>query len=345
MVGFSKRAKRLAFVGLLTILFVSASWTLAAALVEDGIEASATRLALATEEPPVLGTTQETSNPTEVTVPNEPSVPTSVYQVPPPGSHTVADPAPPPPGPADAALPPPEACTNDALRAAAFPRQQFSAERLGGNPRAGKRIALTFDDGPVAGWTEKYLEVLQEKGVLATFFFVGRSAAKEGRLVKEVAAAGHEIGTHSYSHRRLTLLTKSQLEEDFWAAGTVLYQLTQRPIAYFRPPYGATNAAVLKAAKELGQTVVLWNVDPRDWEAPNAPVIVDHVLKHVRPGAIILLHEGKPATYAALSTLIDKLQAKGYEFVTISQLFGFSMPEAEQRVVAQEPMKYGRAGR
>jgi peptidoglycan/xylan/chitin deacetylase (PgdA/CDA1 family) len=239
---------------------------------------------------------------------------------------------------------PREARTDRALRLAAFPRQQFSAERLGGNPRAGKRIALTFDDGPVPGWTEKYLEVLREKRVPATFFFVGRSAAEEVQLVRKVAADGHEIGAHSYSHRKLTLLTKPQLEEDFWAAGTALYEITKHPIAYFRPPYGASNANVLKTARELGQTVILWNIDPRDWEAPNAETIINHVLTRVRPGAIVLLHEGKPVTYEALPALIDKLRAKGYEFVTVSQLFGFSLPE-ENRVALQEQARYGRVGR
>lgn len=340
------RAKGLALVGLFTIVFLSASWTLSAALV-DGIEGSATRLALASGEPPAPNTTPEVSAEAEASMPNGSPVPTSVYQPPASNSYPVSDPSPPPPAPPDVPLLPQEASIQDALRAAAFPRQQLSNERLVGNPNAGRRVALTFDDGPVPGWTEKYLAVLREKGVLATFFFVGRSAAKEGQLVKEVASAGHEIGAHSYSHRRLTLLTKPLLEKEFWAAGTALYELTQRPITYFRPPYGATNAAVLKTAQEMGQTVVLWNVDPRDWEAPNARAIVDHVLKHVRPGAIILLHEGKPATYEALPYLIDKLQAKGYEFVTISQLFGFGMPDAEESAVTQEeePARYSRKGR
>ncbi|BCV24639.1 polysaccharide deacetylase family protein [Gelria sp. Kuro-4] len=344
-----KGRKGLFAVGVLTVLFLFASWTLAAALVESRLVAGpAMRVAAATDQPAQEEPEQPKDQGVKGTAPEappQPTVPAAVYQENPGSTTPVADLAPPPAAPAEAGPPPAPEAAKAALRQAAFPNKQYSAERLGGNPQAGKRIALTFDDGPAPEWTEKYLAVLREKHVPATFFFVGRNAAKEAQLVKKAAADGHEIGAHSYSHRKLTWLEKPQVQEEFWDAGTSIYQITKRPVYYFRPPYGATNSTVLETAEELGQTIVLWNVDPRDWEATSAQHIVSSVVSHVRPGAVILLHEGKPQTYQALPAIIDQLRSKGYEFVTVSELFGFGSPQAEKRVVTQQPGSRGRADR
>lgn len=342
--------KGLALLILTVCVIIGTSWTLAASIVEHRSPASPAGTAVAAVSPPA----KPPVAPVKVSPPQgapaaagQPTVPEATYGAASPDAAPV-DLAPPPssspPGPeapaSSAAL---SEADRQALRLAAFPAQQFSALRLGGNPHAGKRVALTFDDGPVPGWTEKYLEVLREEHVPATFFFVGREVVRDPQLVRAVAAAGHEIGAHSFSHRKLTGLKKPQVEAELWDSGTALYQITNQPVAYFRPPYGASNAGVTQAAKALGLTQVLWNVDPRDWEAPGAQHIVNHVVNHVRPGAVILLHEGKPGTYDALPALIHKLRSQGYEFVTVSQLFGFQAPPAEKRIVTRtSPVSRGR---
>lgn len=204
-----------------------------------------------------------------------------------------------------------------------FPMESYSLDVLRGQSGSGKRIALTFDDGPDCDWTAKYLAILSEKNIPATFFFVGRLAAKNTDTVLAAVAAGHEIGVHSHTHRKLTGLGEAQIRQDLIDSATILNGITRQSVAYFRPPYGATNSRVTGVAHELGQTVVTWNVDPRDWETKDSREIVNRVLNQVRPGSIILLHEGKPQTLQALPTVIDRLHQEGYEFVTVSELFGF----------------------
>ncbi|MGI6130121.1 MAG: polysaccharide deacetylase family protein, partial [bacterium] len=205
--------------------------------------------------------------------------------------------------------------------------EPYSVRVLGGKITEEKRVALTFDDGPVAGWTEKYLAVLDEKEVPAAFFFIGHLAEKHSDLVSAVDAAGHDVGVHSYTHKKLTSLKEPAIKQELEQSAAAVHQTTQQSVAYFRPPYGAYNNTVKKLAHELGQTLILWNVDPRDWDTEDPNQIVTEVLRQVRPGSIILLHEGKPQTLQALPIIIDRLQQEGYEFTTVSDLFGFTPSE------------------
>lgn len=335
--------KGLILAGLSAFVFLFASWTLAASLVENSLEcipdvrvAAATDPLVAPAAPPLSeGAAQLADGPLAPAA----APPVAQSEASPAQEAGNVDLAPPPaPSPAPAGPPLGPDAAQKALRLSAFPAEQFSSERLGSNPHAGKRIALTFDDGPVSGWTDKYLAVLREQRAVATFFLIGRSAQKDPRLVLDVLADGHEVGAHSYSHKKLSLLKKPAVREELWGTGTTLYEITARPVAYFRPPYGAMSPIVAKVAAELGQTIILWNVDPRDWEASRPEQIVNHVLSRVRPGSIILLHEGKRQTLEALPGLITKLRAQGYEFVTISQLFGHSLPKPEEHVVVEKPV-------
>jgi peptidoglycan/xylan/chitin deacetylase (PgdA/CDA1 family) len=285
------KTKTVTLVSLFLFVFSICSWTLAANIVES--QAISPNVGPDPVPPVTSG-----ENDSDQTPPlNLPSSPPTKGQVPEPADEKILQPL--------------------------FLTEPYSMQVLGGNSSEEKRIALTFDDGPVAGWTEKYLAVLDEKEVPAAFFVIGRLAEKHGDLIRQIVAAGYDIGTHSQTHRRLTDLGESSIKQELVDSSTAIYRNTKQSVIYFRPPYGAYNSLVKTVAHGLGQTVVAWNVDPRDWDTADSKQIVAEVLRQVRPGSIILLHEGKPQTLQALPIIIDRLQQEGYEFTTVSDLFGF----------------------
>lgn len=337
---------RLSLVVILAFILFFASWTLAASLVEGGLvlEPKESFQAAATEQEVRVNPqdTPETGSTALLEpVPQQPAP--EKTQQPEPVDWPTATPE----VPADH-VPEISELTAAELRELAFPAVQYTADLLGRNPKAEKRIALTFDDGPVPGWTEKYLEVLSEHQVPATFFLIGTYATKAPDLVQKVALAGHDIGAHSNSHKKLTQLKQEQVTAELWAAATGIFKITSQPVAYFRPPYGATDRKVIEAARELGQTVILWNVDPRDWETADAKKIANHVLNRAGPGSIILLHEGKAQTLQALPLIIEGLKAQGYELVTVSELFNYhngSEEPREEQLVVSAPTSRGMIAR
>jgi peptidoglycan/xylan/chitin deacetylase (PgdA/CDA1 family) len=204
-----------------------------------------------------------------------------------------------------------------------FPLEPYTMEILRGQTETVKRVALTFDDGPDPNWTTLYLDVLEEYEVPATFFFIGVNIARYPHVAEEVQARGHEIGVHSHTHRELTRLSKEQIKQDLMNSAQTLYNITQETVAYFRPPYGATNDTLKDVAHGLGQTIITWNVDPKDWQINDPDLIANEVLRQTQPGSVILMHEGKAQTLQALPNIIHLLLQDGYEFVTVSDLFGY----------------------
>jgi peptidoglycan/xylan/chitin deacetylase (PgdA/CDA1 family) len=185
------------------------------------------------------------------------------------------------------------------------------------------RVALTFDDGPNPHYTPQVLAVLKQYGVKATFFCVGQHVAAYPDLVKQEYAAGHAIGNHSWSHPVLAFLsgpaTLSQLKR---TSDAIQQVIGVRPI-FFRPPYGAFSSQVLTRANCLGMITVIWNVRATDWAKPGVDVISDRVIERTGNGAIILLHDGggdRSETVAALPTIIEGLQRRGFTFVTLQEM-------------------------
>jgi len=181
--------------------------------------------------------------------------------------------------------------------------------------------AITFDDGPHPLFTPRALEILAKHGVKATFFLPGSRVERLGELTKQVQDAGHEIGAHGYSHKNLVSLGYGGTYQELSKAQEALKAATGKPSPYLRPPYGAYNQMVLKAAGECGfQYSVMWNVDPRDYaSAPGA--ILQSVLKDVAPGNIILFHEVTPSTTGALDQVIKGITDRGLRLGTITELF------------------------
>lgn len=180
-------------------------------------------------------------------------------------------------------------------------------------------IALTFDDGPSKRYTAAILDALKEHNASATFFVLGSNANNAPELLQRMVLEGSEIGNHTFSHKQLTTLSKANVEEEISATQESIYDITHKYPNVIRPPYGSKNKTVLECAQ--GKKIVTWTLDSRDWHDRNAKVIVERVLKEVKDGDIILMHDLYASTAQAATILIPKIQDMGYQLVTVSDLY------------------------
>ena len=190
---------------------------------------------------------------------------------------------------------------------------------------SGGRTALTFDDGPDPRWTPRVLDALAAHDAKATFFMVGERAQRHPELVARVVAAGHEVGNHTWSHLRIDRLDLPQVLGQLNRAHDALAQLTGRPPTLFRPPWGEIDAVGLLAAAELDYQVVLWS-DLIRGSSPRTDL--RQLLTTLRPGALILGHDGGSTPNAALMatfrTMIAHLTATGHVLTTITEALAAS---------------------
>ena len=193
-------------------------------------------------------------------------------------------------------------------------------------PATRRCIALTFDDGPDPVWTEQILSVLEREHTRASFFLVGERAVRAPEIVHHIAAAGHEIGSHGWSHRSLWLCGPRRTDDEIGRAQRYLSDAVGVPIRHFRPPWGMVNAAMFGALRRHGQRCVLWSIQPEGLRATPPVRQVEHVLDHAHPGAIVDLHDAEGVPDAperlriALPPMITGLRRLGYELVTVGEL-------------------------
>jgi peptidoglycan-N-acetylglucosamine deacetylase len=165
-------------------------------------------------------------------------------------------------------------------------------------PARPDEIALTFDDGPNATWTPKLLDILASHDVHATFFLLGAQAKAEPELVRRMAAAGHVIGNHTWSHPNLARSSTQVIREELKRTQETLQQITGAAVKFFRPPYGARRPAVFRIAREMGLAPVLWNAMVPDWSDPSPDRIAQRLseriarLQQMGRAANIVLHDG-----------------------------------------------------
>ena len=186
-----------------------------------------------------------------------------------------------------------------------------------------KLIALTFDDGPHPKETNQVLDVLNKYNVKGTFFIAGKHANWYPNPLVRASKEGHEIGNHTFTHPDISTLSNEQLKTEIKNCEDIIIEKTGKKPVLFRPPFGNYNERCLKElSQDLGYTVVLWSgVDAKDWRNPPASQIADKIIKNVKPGDIILLHDyGTENTIIALDTILSTLSQKGYKFVTVSEL-------------------------
>lgn len=199
---------------------------------------------------------------------------------------------------------------------------------------ADDRVVLTFDDGPDATYTPGVLDVLQEKGVPAAFFLIGSSVLKAPGVVRRMVAEGHEIGSHTFFHPDIEVISDLRKRLELNALQRLLVSVTGHRTTIFRTPYGrgpgpltAAEARPFLPLEADGYVVVGSNAVPRDWEGLGPEAIVASTLDQLKPtgGNVIVMHDGggdRSATVAALPLLIDTLRARGYRFVSLASLLG-----------------------
>lgn len=178
-------------------------------------------------------------------------------------------------------------------------------------------VALTFDDGPIPGCTDKLLEGLEERGVCVTFFLLGVNIDGNEELVQQMAAEGHLLGTHTQNHVNLPLLPLDEAIEQVTMAADKIQALTGQEVEYVRPPYGEWNDTL---DKNIRQIPVGWSVDSRDWALQNTQAVTERVLEEVEDGDIILLHDCYDTSVEAAFRIIDELRKKGFRLVTVDQM-------------------------
>ena len=190
------------------------------------------------------------------------------------------------------------------------------AQQLGSTSQRPARIVrLTFDDGPVRANTPRVLNVLSNHRVKATFFVIGKRARRYPRLVKREYRQGHSVQNHTYTHSDLTTLGNAEIKRELRATNRAIKAAGVPRPHRFRPSHGITNARVRSVGDCLSLIQSLWSVDPRDWANPPASVICRRVVSNVRPGSIVLLHDGSGVnTEEALPCIIKRLRAQGYRF-------------------------------
>jgi peptidoglycan/xylan/chitin deacetylase (PgdA/CDA1 family) len=182
-----------------------------------------------------------------------------------------------------------------------------------------KGIALTIDDGPNPVYTPQVLRLLEKYRVTATFSMIGIEVESYPGVARDVAAAGHIIANHTWTHPDLALLGPAAIDDQLNRATGAIHKVTGRVPTLFRAPYGAWSPAVLRRCAQTGMTPLDWSVDPRDWSRPGVSSIVGNIMANTRTGSIILEHDGggnRSQTVAALKIVLPRLLAAGYHFHT-----------------------------
>lgn len=238
--------------------------------------------------------------------------------------------------------------------ACSWPRSQVLGPALVRGPAGNQKAALTFDDGPLPPYTQQILDILRSRDVKATFFVCGKDAERHPEILRRICSEGHTIGNHTWSHPYLYFMNRAKCAEEIERTQRVIQQATGSTPRFFRPPYGARWFGVYPVLRERGLDLVQWSASGDDWKL-GADAIVSTVRAGLRPGAIILLHDGrqKPGGYLqellrrsfratdnqnqqptprhpvadasetvkALPGIIEAARQMGYELVSVDDLF------------------------
>lgn len=188
-----------------------------------------------------------------------------------------------------------------------------------------KLVALTFDDGPESKYTSQIMDILDQYNIKATFFVIGQNAEKHPEALKSIHERGHEIGSHTWSHKYLPKLSKQEVEKEILRTEKLITDIIGEHSALLRPPYGAIKKEGIEFVNSLGYNVVNWSVDTKDWAGTSGEQMMKYVQQQLKPGGIILMHNGgNPKsvknTVDTLPKMIEWIKEQGYEFATVSEI-------------------------
>lgn len=180
-------------------------------------------------------------------------------------------------------------------------------------------IALTYDDGP-SQYTEEILDVLKENNSLATFFVLGSRVYDNNEILNRMLEEGNQIGNHSYNHKDLTSISNEELYRQIKGTDDLIYIATGYTPTVMRPPYGSTNDQVNES---IPKPIIHWSIDTLDWKNRDSEIIVQSILEDVKDGDIVLMHDLYESTGEASKIVIPELIDRGYQLVTIDELFEY----------------------
>ena len=188
-----------------------------------------------------------------------------------------------------------------------------------------KVVALTFDDGPTREDTDKILAELKELNIHATFFLTGAELEQNPSEGQKIAAAGHEIGNHSYSHKRMIFVTPSFVEKEIETTDKLIRETGYTGAIHFRPPYGKKLFALPYYLSKTNRKTITWDIEPDSYPEieKSSDKIARYVVENVKPGSIILLHVMygiRKTSFEAIRKIVNELRQKGYQFKTVSEL-------------------------
>ena len=181
-----------------------------------------------------------------------------------------------------------------------------------------KYVALTFDDGPSGRYTQTLLDGLALRGAKCTFLLCGYRMAQYPELTQRIADEGHEIGYHGYSHGSMQSMSRRSIGQELMDSQALLPEDCD-PV-FFRPPGGFVTDGIRQVAEVRNLALLSWSVDPRDWDTSSTAKIETEVLKKVKDGDIVLLHDMTMSSVQAALDIVDELQDRGYRFVTVSEM-------------------------
>jgi peptidoglycan-N-acetylglucosamine deacetylase len=195
-------------------------------------------------------------------------------------------------------------------------------------PTSQRAVAITFDDGPNPVYTPQVLEIFSEAKGKATFFMIGEEMRNHPEVVKQVAAAGHEIGNHTFTHPKLSQLNTAECLAEIEQTEKLIEELAGRKPVVFRPPYLDYNQDTLSLLQQKGYpTIGALNLEAQDWEQPGVGHIVQKSREAVKDGGILIFHDGygdRSQTIEAVRILVSELTSQGYQLVTVSELLALA---------------------
>lgn len=192
----------------------------------------------------------------------------------------------------------------------------------------GPYIAMTFDDGPSAEYTPRLLDELKKRNMKATFFLVGQNVQEFPQIVKRIVEEGHEVANHSWSHPAFAKMSDAAVAAQIQKTQDAIFAACGVKPTLLRPPYGSiTKRQKPWIHQQFGLQIILWSVDPFDWKKPGEAIVRSRIVNGAHSGAIILAHDIHGSTVRAMPETFDQLLAKGYKFVTVSELLAMEQPK------------------
>ncbi len=189
-------------------------------------------------------------------------------------------------------------------------------------PGFGRRLSITFDDGPNPSTTNMVLNELKKRDIKATFFLIGKNVDAFPDSVKKIRDEGHELANHSYTHPALKNMPEEKVRSEIARCQESIEKASGIKPVWFRPPYGSFSQKQQHITSDFQLSVALWSLDPFDWKRPGSSVVAQRVLTQSNPGSVILLHDIHKQTAEAVPAILDGLLERDYTFATMSEFLG-----------------------